>query len=293
MNRTNSQDQSQSQSLLPSNNSRASSSRNRRSELEAAFDSGDEDDQTSTWEESHRLSSNQSGSYNNSDGRSGGAGGGGGDDVFFDAGDAIPDHNSTTTSNSGFRDPLTSTTYTNSNVNPNRNQEGSSYDFESPSYFSSTSNNHSRPNPSSRTVVFDSNEEDENPDQSISESSRFVQQTDRESSSSPHGDEQNNLSKVRFLLGRFGRFVGMRVPGATYSTLSQEDGNGNRSANGNGRRRGVMGGGTIQDGVFANLNAKPERRRRTRAADGAEDRGEDDDLVSSLGKVAGELGKWD
>jgi hypothetical protein len=36
-----------------------------------------------------------------------------------------------------------------------------------------------------------------------------------------------------------------------------------------------MGGGS-GDGVFANLSAKPERRRRT--GDG-EDRGDDDDLV--------------
>ena len=39
-----------------------------------------------------------------------------------------------------------------------------------------------------------------------------------------------------------------------------------------------MGGGTNQDGVFANLNAKPERPRRQRG-NGPDDRGDDDDLA--------------
>ncbi len=40
----------------------------------------------------------------------------------------------------------------------------------------------------------------------------------------------------------------------------------------------VMGGGIGSDGVFANLSAKPERRRRGHNAGGTDDRGEDDDL---------------
>lgn len=90
-----------------------------------------------------------------------------------------------------------------------------------------------------------------------------------------------NFAKARLLLGRFGRFVGMRVPGAAYSHLAQDDGSGNRLGAGgpssSSRPRRVMGGGLGQDGVFGNLNAKPESRRRRRNGD-PNDRGEDDDL---------------
>ncbi|PWN53373.1 hypothetical protein IE53DRAFT_176951 [Violaceomyces palustris] len=89
----------------------------------------------------------------------------------------------------------------------------------------------------------------------------------------------SRLDRARLALGRFGRFVGMGIPGATYASLSQEDGS-RSSHGGQGRRRPrVVGGGVGQDGVFANLNAKPERRRRTGAADGDPDRGDDDDLA--------------
>ncbi|CAO1630100.1 unnamed protein product [Sympodiomycopsis kandeliae] len=87
------------------------------------------------------------------------------------------------------------------------------------------------------------------------------------------------FAKARTMLGRFGRFVGMRVPGAAYSTLNQDDGSGNGSAN---RPRRVMGGGLGQDGVFGNLNAKPESRRRRARNGDPNDRGEDDDLVDDI-----------
>ncbi len=96
----------------------------------------------------------------------------------------------------------------------------------------------------------------------------------------------SGLVRARVMLGRFGRFVGMRVPGAMYSTLSQHDQDGAAGGGGGAggqRRRRVVGGGLGQDGVFGNLNAKPDRRRRRREADsqnGTDDRGEDDDLVS-------------
>ncbi|KAJ1026938.1 hypothetical protein NDA16_002231 [Ustilago loliicola] len=91
--------------------------------------------------------------------------------------------------------------------------------------------------------------------------------------SSSHDDNMTRSDRLRFALGRFGRFVGMGIPGARYSSLSQQDG---------GRagvyRPRVVGGGIGQDGVFANLSAKPERRRRGQNSGGAHDRGDDDDL---------------
>ena len=104
----------------------------------------------------------------------------------------------------------------------------------------------------------------------------------------PSADGQGStVSRARMILGRFGRFVGMRVPGATYNTLSQndQDGPGANGAGGAQQRRRVMGGGLGQDGVFGNISAKPDRRRRRRQ-EGDEvnqtDRGDDDDLVSGL-----------
>ncbi|KAK0538307.1 hypothetical protein OC835_001479 [Tilletia horrida] len=105
------------------------------------------------------------------------------------------------------------------------------------------------------------------------------------------------LEQARAALGRFGRLVGMRVPGATYASLQSNDDDEQHSAlagpssQSGPRRAGIYGGGTNQDGVFANLSAKPERRRR-RARDGrnnasngeggtndnSDDRGSDDDL---------------
>ncbi|CAD6884373.1 unnamed protein product [Tilletia controversa] len=106
------------------------------------------------------------------------------------------------------------------------------------------------------------------------------------------------LEQARAALGRFGRLVGMRVPGATYASLQSNDDDdqhtplaGPSSARSSRPRAGVVGGGTNQDGVFANMSAKPERRRRRArdARNGAsngenggddnqEDRGSDDDL---------------
>lgn len=86
--------------------------------------------------------------------------------------------------------------------------------------------------------------------------------------------DMSRSDRLRFALGRFGRFVGMGIPGARYSTLSQSaDG-----SRGGVHRPRVVGGGIGSDGVFANLSAKPERRRRGAVPGSAEDRGEDDDL---------------
>lgn len=76
---------------------------------------------------------------------------------------------------------------------------------------------------------------------------------------------------MRIALGRFGRLVGMRMPGALYTAVAQDD------AAPPARR--VVGSGLGQDGVFSNMNAKPERRRRMHNAGIEGDRGQDDDLV--------------
>lgn len=96
---------------------------------------------------------------------------------------------------------------------------------------------------------------------------------------SPPPQPRTRLDTVRLALGKFGRFVGMRVPGAFYTSVSQADDDGSSHH----PRRRVVGSGLGQDGVFSNMNAKPERRRRRQPNAGMEgDRGEDDDLVRSL-----------
>ncbi|SPC65864.1 related to BSD2 - metal homeostasis protein [Ustilago sp. UG-2017b] len=90
---------------------------------------------------------------------------------------------------------------------------------------------------------------------------------------STHDENMSRSDRLRFALGRFGRFVGMGIPGARYSSLSQQDG----SRAGVHRPR-LVGGGIGQDGVFANLSAKPERRRRGQNTGTTDDRGDDDDL---------------
>ena len=93
-------------------------------------------------------------------------------------------------------------------------------------------------------------------------------------------DASQHLSRsdrLRFALGRFGRFVGMGIPGARYTSLSTQDG-----ARGGIHRPRVVGGGIGQDGVFANLSAKPERRRRGLNAATNDDRGDDDDLEDDI-----------
>lgn len=90
-------------------------------------------------------------------------------------------------------------------------------------------------------------------------------------------EHMSRSDRMRFALGRFGRFVGMGIPGARYSSLSQQaDGRAGV------HRPRVVGGGIGQDGVFANLSAKPERRRRGQNSGSADDRGDDDDLEDEM-----------
>jgi hypothetical protein len=77
------------------------------------------------------------------------------------------------------------------------------------------------------------------------------------------------LDRVRYILGRFGKLTGMRIPGTAYTSLSS----GGRDTSSGSRR---MGGGINQDGVFSNLNAKPEAMR---TSVDPHDRGDDDDIV--------------
>lgn len=80
------------------------------------------------------------------------------------------------------------------------------------------------------------------------------------------------LDGVRHKVARFGRLTGMHFPGISYSALRNEhDG---MSVSRSGRR---IGGGINQDGVFSNMNAKPDGPRR--ASDDPNDRGDDDDLA--------------
>lgn len=207
----------------------------------------------------------------------------GNDDVFFDAGDALAsasDPLGAAAMDDSSR-PAPTTTYS----QQARDRQGagnteraaaasSGYDFEQASYFTP-------PPPASRrtpSALSRSNSESQmGPgDVSISmseadgETSMSGGPLGGSSSGNMAGLDATGLSRARMLLGRFGRFVGMRVPGATYASLSTQDDAVQAT------RRRIMGSGISQDGVFANLNAKPERRRRR--ADG-EDRGDDDDLV--------------
>lgn len=77
------------------------------------------------------------------------------------------------------------------------------------------------------------------------------------------------LDRIRVGIARFGRLSGMRLPGIKYSSLN------GRTCHSTASSRPV-GGGINYDGVFSNMNAKPERVR-----DGLDphDRGDDDDLV--------------
>lgn len=77
------------------------------------------------------------------------------------------------------------------------------------------------------------------------------------------------LDRVRYILGRFGKLTGMRIPGTAYASLGSE----NQDTTSGTRR---MGGGINQDGVFSNLNAKPEAMR---TSVDPHDRGDDDDIV--------------
>lgn len=99
------------------------------------------------------------------------------------------------------------------------------------------------------------------------------------SDASPHEDDAGPsqyrgvasvVDRSRHALARFGRLTGMHLPGISYTSLRNE-GEGSTS-------RRPMGGGIIQDGVFSNMNAKPEGRR-SRRTDDPNDRGDDDDLA--------------
>lgn len=287
-----SRDQAASASLL---GNRANSAR--QSELNAAFDSDDEDqggevvsfDGVNSGNSSQTSNQASSGQRDrlpdyNQHHRSGNESEIG-EDLFFDAGDAMPSHD-VVVDHPLSRTGLSDDDLHNSRSNENRSSQGPFPDATSlgsaASVPSSAYHQAASDHPRDSTEI--DQEELSFLDAPSSSSSNGRRRSNLNHTNLTSNSPQDNLSKVRFLLGRFGRFVGMRVPGATYSTLSQEDNeNNNNQAGGSGAgaggRRRVMGGGIGQDGVFANLNAKPERRRRVR--DGAEDRGEDDDLVSS------------
>lgn len=76
------------------------------------------------------------------------------------------------------------------------------------------------------------------------------------------------LDRALLALARFGRLSGMKLPGIKYSSLRG-------GLNHSGTLR-PMGGGIYQDGVFSNMNAKPERVRESLDP---HDRGDNDDLV--------------
>ena len=61
----------------------------------------------------------------------------------------------------------------------------------------------------------------------------------------PYRGAASVLDRVRYILGRFGKLTGMRIPGTAYASLSS----GGREASSGSRR---MGGGIHQDGVFSN-----------------------------------------
>lgn len=75
------------------------------------------------------------------------------------------------------------------------------------------------------------------------------------------------IDRIRLALGNFGNIVGMRIPGTLYSTVGREQALPTR-----------VGGGTVEDGVFSNLNAKPDRPRVDRDPN---DRGDDDDIADN------------
>lgn len=194
------------------------------------------------------------------------------EEVFFDAGEALASDplgaqqaNQSNTIPSGNAPPYTPTLRTLAGQDLARpaQQEHEAYNFEDASYFTP-----SRPRGSRTTSVNVSRAASPGAHARIASSDGIMSRS--------NNVNETSLSRMRIALGRFGRLVGMRVPGATYSSLNTEDENGGRLPRSS--VRGVVGGGMGQDGVFANMNAKPERRRR-RGEDG-EDRGDDDDLVS-------------
>lgn len=232
--------------------------------------------------------------------------------VFFDAGDALPQpdpHHAASENDPLGANRANAAASTPMTFRPpplfNRSGNTPAYDFERPEYFPTATR---RPPPSS------SNATSPRPDAATTTNTTTASSGDAHQTTIDIGDDQANDSmhsagggssanrngysslptsfsggeaggasnihdenmtrsdRLRFALGRFGRFVGMGIPGARYSSLSQQDG-------GSGvHRPRVVGGGIGQDGVFANLSAKPERRRRGQNSAGADDRGDDDDL---------------
>ncbi|KAK0546007.1 hypothetical protein OC845_004820 [Tilletia horrida] len=182
---------------------------------------------------------------------------------------------------------------------PQRSSRRPSYDFEQPSYFPSAAEAaaattaDAQPRHSHRTSSSLNNTGTSSNTGNRSPTLPLHHQRSASRASTP-------LERARVALGRFGRYVGMRVPGATYASLQtndDDDPSGSNGPSGSSNRQrpaGVYGGGLNQDGVFGNLSAKPEsrnnRRRRRRAADNAggdgngaggenpDDRGSDDDL---------------
>lgn len=230
-------------------------------------------------------------------------------DVFFDAGDALPDpdpvndplgadransNQSAAPSPSHFRPPLH---LTSGGTTP-------AYDFERPEYFPTATR---RPPPAStatsprpdaptdatanddhRTIHMSLDGGNEGDDSLHSSSGSRTNRNGYSSLPTSSGGGGDGVStdasepvsrsdRVRFALGRFGRFVGMGIPGARYSSLSTQDG-----GRGGVHRPRYIGGGIGQDGVFANLSAKPERRRRGHNGGGTDDRGDDDDLEDDM-----------
>ena len=237
-------------------------------------------------------------------------------DVFFDAGDALPEPD-VQSSNASVNDPLganraasnASAAPTPSTFRPPsqlaRCGNTPAYDFERPEYFPTAtrrpppSSNATSPradpaalatsdatNPDHRTIDMSFQSANDADDSLHSASSSNVHRNGYSSLPTSSGgggvstDPSEHLSRsdrMRFALGRFGRFEGMGIPGARYTSLSTQDG----SRAGVHRPR-VVGGGIGQDGVFANLSAKPERRRRGQRGASAEDRGDDDDLEDDM-----------
>lgn len=83
--------------------------------------------------------------------------------------------------------------------------------------------------------------------------------------------------RTRVSVARFANLVGMRIPGVTYTSLGGAMPESSQSAARRARSmQRSVGGGTNDDGVFSNLNAKPDQRGGRREEN---DRGEDDDLA--------------
>lgn len=238
-------------------------------------------------------------------------------DVFFDAGDALPEPHAQSNPRTA-SDPLgaaqanapgeTASPSFRSSPPFNRSSANTpAYDFERPEYFPVAtrrpppSSNPTSPRPRSGAPTIPanganraSNNDHETIDMSFGAENRadHVAHTGSPSNIQRNGysslptlsggstDASQHMTRsdrLRFALGRFGRFVGMGIPGARYSSLSQQDG-GRAGVH----RPRVVGGGIGQDGVFANLSAKPERRRRGQNSGNADDRGDDDDLEDDV-----------